>query len=99
MRGHAYFTLRERGVTGVSMSVVVLSSPIRTSLHQHRTGHDDMRGKANEVGGGCEVMSMESGNEAVGEAERRCVAVRQTVKVNLDTRKILAWECMKTAWL
>lgn len=84
---------------GVSMSVVVLSSPIRTSLHQHRIGHDDMRGKANEVEGQYEVASMNRGDEAVGEAERCCVAVRQTVEVNLGTRKILAWECMNTAWL
>lgn len=99
MRGHAYFTLRERGVMGVSMSVVVLSSPIRTSLHQHRIEHDDMWGKANEVDERYEVSRMKSDCEGVGEAERCCVAVRHTVKVNLGTRKILAWECMETAWL
>ena len=82
---------------GVSMSVVVLSSPIRTSLHQHRIGHDDMRGKANEVVCGYEAARVHGGDEAVGEAEGCCVAVRHTVKVNLGTRKILAWECMKTA--
>ena len=37
--------------------------------------------------------------EGIWEAERSRVVGRQTGEVNLGTRKILAWECMRTAWL
>ena len=53
---------------GVSMSTVSLLSLIRTSPHRRRIGHDGMWRRM-MLEGNRKFLSMDSGNEAVGEVE------------------------------
>ncbi len=84
---------------GVSMSVVLLSSRLCTSLDRGLIKHDDTWGERVVLKRDRDLGRWTVVVEGIWEAEGSGVVERQTVEVNLGTRKILAWECMRTAWL